>query len=100
MWTHYAGRSSGICVEYRPLKLVASLPRETRLVRVAYDDKPAFVSVADMDNIPSAIRKVLSQKKFNWAYEREWRLAELSWRNESQRKDRDKAHLSRHSHHG
>ncbi|GMO39763.1 DUF2971 domain-containing protein [Bradyrhizobium sp. TM233] len=77
MWTHYAGRSSGICVEYRPLKLVASLPRETRLVRVAYDDKPAFVSVADMDNIPSAIQKVLSQKKFNWAYEREWRLLSL-----------------------
>jgi len=74
MWTHYAGRSSGICVEYRPLKLMASLPREARLVRVAYDDKPAFISIGDMSNIPSAIRKILSQKKFNWAYEREWRL--------------------------
>ena len=30
-----------------------------------------------MDNIPSAIRKISSQKKFNWAYEREWRLLSL-----------------------
>jgi hypothetical protein len=74
MWTHYAGRSAGICVEYRPQKLLLSLPDAATLVRVGYDDKPAFVSVADLNDRPQAIKKVLSQKKFNWAYEREWRL--------------------------
>lgn len=74
MWTHYAARSTGICIEYRPQRLLASLPDGATLVRVGYDDKPAFVSVADLNDPPQAVKKVLSQKKFNWAYEREWRL--------------------------
>jgi hypothetical protein len=74
MWTHYAARSTGICIEYRPQKLLTGLPDGATLVRVGYDEKPAFVSVADLNDPPRAIKKVLSQKKFNWAYEREWRL--------------------------
>jgi hypothetical protein len=74
MWTHYAARSAGICIEYRPRKLLVGLPDGATLVRVGYDDKPAFVSVADLNDSSLAIKKVLSQKKFNWAYEREWRL--------------------------
>jgi hypothetical protein len=75
MWTHYAVNSTGICIEYRPRALLASLPDGTTLVRVGYDDKPAYVGVRDSKkDCDLAVRKVLSQKKFNWAYEREWRL--------------------------
>lgn len=74
MWTHYAARSAGICIEYRPQKLLANLPDFATFVRVGYNDKPAFVAVSDFKDTSLAIKKVLSQKKFNWAYEREWRL--------------------------
>jgi hypothetical protein len=74
MWTHYADNSTGICIEYRPRTLLANLPCSTTLVRVGYDDKPAYVGVRDFKNQQLAVKKVLSQKKFNWAYEREWRL--------------------------
>lgn len=74
MWTHYARNSSGISIEYRPQKLLAAMPDNATLVRVGYDEKPAYVSVGDVNNLSSAVKKILSQKKFNWAYEREWRL--------------------------
>jgi hypothetical protein len=74
MWTHYASNSSGICIEYRPRALLSALPNDADFVRVSYDDKPMYISIADAKDLTSAVKKVLSQKKFNWAYEREWRL--------------------------
>ena len=74
MWTHYAANSTGICIEYKPHMLLAGLPDSTTLVRVGYDDKPAYLGLRDSGHQELAVRKILSQKKFNWAYEREWRL--------------------------
>jgi Protein of unknown function (DUF2971) len=74
MWTHYAGQSSGICIEYRPLALLKALPERATFARVSYSDKPMYVAVKDSTDPDAAVKKVLSQKKFNWAYEREWRL--------------------------
>jgi hypothetical protein len=51
-----------------------ALPHDVLLVRLGYDDQPPRISGKDARNVPEAACKILSQKKYNWAYEREWRL--------------------------
>jgi hypothetical protein len=74
MWTHYASNYSGICIAYRPNYLAEGLPDHVHLVRLSYGDKPPMVNTKEALDIHSASVKILSQKKFNWAYEREWRV--------------------------
>jgi Protein of unknown function (DUF2971) len=74
MWTHYANNYTGICISYRPRKLLKGLPKCAHLVRLGYGIAPPEIGLADTRNINSAARKVLSHKKANWAYEREWRV--------------------------
>ena len=74
MWTHYATNYRGICVGYRTRELIAGLPDNVHLVRVAYDGEPPIVGNAGAGDARSTARKVLSHKKANWIYEREWRL--------------------------
>jgi hypothetical protein len=73
MWTHY-GDYAGICVGYAPPSLLSGLPTEFHLVRLAYGGRPPSISAADAQNPDMAARKMLSHKKLNWAYEREWRV--------------------------
>ena len=73
MWTHYAGNYSGICIEYYADRLRNGLPDSVSLVRLGYDERPPRLTKADLQNRQAA-HKILSQKKFNWSYEREWRL--------------------------
>jgi hypothetical protein len=73
MWTHYAGNYSGICIEYYANRLLNGLPDGVSLVRLGYDERPPRLTKADLQNRQAA-HKILSQKKFNWSYEREWRL--------------------------
>jgi hypothetical protein len=81
MWTHYASNWTGICIEYRAKKLIAALPDDVTIARVAYNDKPAEVGLGDSKDIIEAVKKALSQKKFNWSYEREWRVLGSKGRN-------------------
>jgi hypothetical protein len=81
MWTHYANNWSGICIQYHAQRLVRSLPADASVVRMAYNEKPSWVGVRDTKNIDDAVKKVFSQKKFNWAYEREWRVLGHKQRN-------------------
>lgn len=74
MWTHYAGNYSGICIKYSFDRLLNGLPREALLVRVAYDEAPPLITPDDVANSRTAACKILSQKRYNWAYEREWRV--------------------------
>jgi hypothetical protein len=74
MWTHYANNWSGICIEYHAKRLVGSLPHDTTIIRMAYNEKPSWVGMRDSKKTDDAVKKVFSQKKFNWAYEREWRV--------------------------
>jgi hypothetical protein len=74
MWTHYASNWTGICIEYRAKKLIAALPDDATIVRIAYNDKPAEVGLGDSKDITEAVKKAFSQKKLVWAYEREWRV--------------------------
>jgi hypothetical protein len=74
MWTHYAGNYTGICVAYSTKRLAESLPDDVSLVRLGYVDEPLRVSSPDTKNIIATCRKILSQKKYNWSYEREWRV--------------------------
>jgi hypothetical protein len=74
MWAHYADNYAGICIRYKTQGLMDGLPGDVRLVRVAYGDAPPPVSRDDALNSRSAAIKILSHKKANWAYEREWRV--------------------------
>jgi hypothetical protein len=74
MWTHYARNYSGICIKYYSQRLLDALPSRVSLVHMAYGDSPPRVTSKDIGNDDSGARKILSQKKFNWAYEREWRV--------------------------
>jgi Protein of unknown function (DUF2971) len=74
MWTHYAGNYSGMCIEYYSYRLLRALPSDVGLIRMGYDDVPPRISTKDMREGEDAARKIFSQKKFNWAYEREWRV--------------------------
>jgi hypothetical protein len=74
MWTHYAKNWSGICIQFHAQRLVNALPSDATVVRMAYNEEPSWVGVRDGNNVDSAVKKVLSQKKYNWAYEREWRV--------------------------
>jgi len=74
MWTHYAGNHSGICVAYSTKRLIDGLSEHVSLVRLGYGDAPPLVSANEALNAERAARKILSQKKLNWAYEREWRV--------------------------
>jgi hypothetical protein len=74
MWAHYAENYKGICIAYSASKLKDNLPLSARMVRVAYADAPVRLSKHDKSDWYEAAQKVLSQKKYNWAYEREWRL--------------------------
>jgi Protein of unknown function (DUF2971) len=74
MWAHYADNYRGICIGYSAVKLRDNLPESARLVRVAYAETPIYLSKYDRDDVVKAAQKILSQKKYNWAYEREWRV--------------------------
>lgn len=74
MWTHYAGGYSGFCIEFYARRLSNALSNDVLLVRLGYDDQPPRISGKDARDVPAAACKILSQKKYNWAYEREWRL--------------------------
>lgn len=74
MWTHYAGNHSGVCVAYSTSRLVDGLSEQVSLVRLGYGDAPPLISSSEARNAERTARKILSQKKLNWAYEREWRV--------------------------
>jgi hypothetical protein len=74
MWTHYARNYTGICVGYRTEQLVVGLPPDVHLVRLAYDGAPPRLGKGDEHDLRATAIKVLSHKKVNWIYEREWRL--------------------------
>jgi hypothetical protein len=74
MWAHYADNYRGICIAYSAVKLRDLLPDSARLVRVSYADAPIYLSKYDKDDVIAAAQKILSQKRYNWAYEREWRV--------------------------
>jgi hypothetical protein len=74
MWAHYAGNYRGICIGYNAAKLRDNLSPAVRLARMAYADTPVRLSKYNKDDVYAAAHKILSQKKYNWAYEREWRV--------------------------
>lgn len=74
MWSHYASNYSGICVAYNPKSLLEGLPRHAHLVRLSYGNSPPPMGVHDVRNTNEAAIRILSHKKANWVYEREWRV--------------------------
>jgi Protein of unknown function (DUF2971) len=74
MWTHYAGNYTGMCLAYSTKELLAGLSDHVNLVRLAYVDEPPLIYPSQVRNAGNAATRILSQKKYNWAYEREWRV--------------------------
>jgi hypothetical protein len=74
MWTHYAGNYMGMCIEYSAKQLIDGLPNHVSLARLAYVDQPPLIVPSQTNNASTAATRILSQKKYNWAYEREWRI--------------------------
>jgi Protein of unknown function (DUF2971) len=74
MWAHYAGNFQGICLGYSSRALLRGLPDDALLLRLAYLEEPPRLDPAQIENLDLAARRVFSQKQYNWAYEREWRV--------------------------
>lgn len=73
MWAHYADQFKGICIAYDVDRLIKSLPDDSYLVRMYYDDMLPGVGGSEGD-LTEAARKILSRKNHKWLYEREWRF--------------------------
>jgi hypothetical protein len=74
MWAHYAGNFTGLCFGYSTNGLLKGLPNGTVLVRLAYLDQPPRLSTSHVNDLAGTARRILSQKQYNWSYEREWRV--------------------------
>jgi Protein of unknown function (DUF2971) len=74
MWAHYAGNYTGVCFGYSAKKLLKGLPGSAALVRLSYVDQPPLIYPSHTKDATSAARRILSQKQYNWFYEREWRV--------------------------
>lgn len=86
MWSHYANKHSGFCVEYDFTK-IKDLDYVIRLMPVLYSEQRQFVPLqildySDLKNIKVSgdyktiveIMLLLLGKSEIWAYEKEWRL--------------------------
>jgi len=77
-WTAWhlqrAGQRVLLIDKYGPASARASSGGTTRVIRMAYGDRPPRVSTRDAREPKKAAKKILAHKKDNWAYEREWRV--------------------------
>lgn len=74
MWSHYASNYAGICVGYSPTTLIKGLPPNAHVVKVSYGNTPPPVGIHNVRSANEAGIRILSHKKANWIYEREWRV--------------------------
>jgi hypothetical protein len=74
MWTHYADEYRGICIAYITDLLQRGLHDGTSLVRMAYGEESPPISAVQALDPQRAARIIMSHKKLNWYYEREWRV--------------------------
>lgn len=87
MWSHYANKHSGICVEYDFSKLFSTVPNSL-LLPVEYSGKRPLLPIekvivdrggkievdqSKMNLLLPALLKSLAIKSDIWSYEREWR---------------------------
>jgi hypothetical protein len=71
MWAHYADDYEGICISYSGVALNKGLPQSVKLLRLAYADESPLLYPSHAENAEDATTRILSQKRQDWAYERE-----------------------------
>lgn len=72
MWAHYADNHKGFCIEY---EVAIETPG---LLEVNYSSKLPAPSVTELLFSPEeTLRRILTTKKMEWNYEKEWRLVYL-----------------------
>lgn len=72
MWAHYADNHKGFCIEY---EVDIKTPG---LLEVTYSSKLSDPSVTELLFSPEeTFRRILTTKKIEWNYEKEWRLVYL-----------------------
>ncbi|HML08669.1 MAG TPA: DUF2971 domain-containing protein [Xanthobacteraceae bacterium] len=74
MWAHYANQFRGICVAYDFFNLRKYLPFGITFSRVYYNEEVPKVGHSKRRNSDRIAKMILSYKKHQWPYEREWRM--------------------------
>ncbi len=98
MWSYYANKHTGICVEYDFSKMFSTVP-DTFLFPVNYSDKRPLLNIDKMfdpvtqqsikdqmpGEIPNLIRSFITKSKV-WEREQEWRIISGNIKKQSDRK--------------
>ena len=97
MWSNYANKHTGICVEYDFSKLFSTLS-DTLLLPVIYSENRPLLNVENVydsilkqvdsqkvkEELPNIIRSIIT-KSLDWEREKEWRIVSLSIKTEVDR---------------
>ena len=67
MWSHYADKHQGVCVEFRPRYHEDPF---ARIVQVTYPQKYPSIKLCEEDRI----EEMFAAKSKHWEYEKEWRV--------------------------
>ena len=80
MWSHYADRHRGICIEFRPLKEEHdNFYHQALEVIYPKDNNPPKLNFYKYRNNPEKwIVKCLTTKANHWEYEGEWRIIDVT----------------------
>ena len=75
LWSHYADKHQGFCIEFDVNTLLNNYPR-TKLYKVNYPKSNKLIrfSILEILNNPDLLEKILTRKSYLWQYEQEWRL--------------------------
>lgn len=76
LWAYYASSYLGYCIEYDLSKLIdlSQNPDFEYQLDIDYEDNIPVISIEDIKNVNSFIRKIYAVKKSTWKHENELRL--------------------------
>lgn len=77
MWSHYADKMKGICIEFDAEKIRGACKGDDKLKKISYNeknDKPRHDISKILNEDVEELIKPVTQKSVDWAYEKEWRF--------------------------
>ena len=72
MWSHYAGKHHGICLEFSTANMLFSKAGEVRYLK----EYPRWVP-CDVNDQPGRVMELILTKSSDWCYEKEYRLISI-----------------------
>jgi hypothetical protein len=75
LWSHYADKHQGFCLEFDVTILLSKYPG-TKLYKVEYPktNKRISFGIVEIVSNPNLLERILTRKAYLWQYEEEWRL--------------------------